>query len=365
MDLSTLVFVGARETIPFLRSHLPDRAVAWCTGERAGIGGTTLPRDTVLGWFRPGQANRPDLPGRPVTLLATDVAAEGLDLQTAGRIVHYDLPWTDVRLAQRNGRAVRRGAEHTAVEVIQFVPGPAFEKRLHQQERLALKAGLPRLEGLGPAGRGRWQWRRALADALTGPAVEGVAGVVSDVHGVLAGFALEGNGERVVSTVLWSEGGGVWTQDSEVVAARIVEAARALAGRPPSGATVGDVLASLSPHLRSVLRDASAHRLAGAPPAAAVLRLGRRLRTLATRAARHRDAALLGALERALEFCTGGHTAGESLLIDALDALDDAALIARLPMLPAAAPRPAPLHPRLTGLIVFQRGRGPANPTPW
>ncbi|MBI3746094.1 MAG: hypothetical protein HY264_06140 [Chloroflexi bacterium] len=43
------------------------------------------------------------------TLLASDVAAEGLNLQRAGRIVHYDLPWTAVRLEQRDGRALRQG----------------------------------------------------------------------------------------------------------------------------------------------------------------------------------------------------------------------------------------------------------------
>ena len=50
-------------------------------------------------------------------------------------------------------------------------------------------------------------------------------------------------------------------------------------------------------------------------------------------AARRRDAAMLAVLERALAFCTTGHTAGEALLLDSLPMLDDEALLDRLPLL--------------------------------
>ena len=46
---------------------------------------------------------------RPVeTLLATQVLAEGVNLQECGVVVHYDLPWNPTRLIQRNGRVDRR-----------------------------------------------------------------------------------------------------------------------------------------------------------------------------------------------------------------------------------------------------------------
>jgi hypothetical protein len=49
---------------------------------------------------------------RPVhTLLATEVLAEGVNLQECGTLVHYDLPWNPTRLIQRNGRIDRRIAE--------------------------------------------------------------------------------------------------------------------------------------------------------------------------------------------------------------------------------------------------------------
>lgn len=41
-------------------------------------------------------------------LIATEVLAEGVNLQQAGILVHYDLPWNPTRLIQRNGRVDRR-----------------------------------------------------------------------------------------------------------------------------------------------------------------------------------------------------------------------------------------------------------------
>ena len=366
----TLVFVTARETIMYLRSQLPDRWLAWCTGARAGIGATALPRHEVLAWFRPDVAALPpQVPGQPRTLLTTDVTAEGLDLQAAGRVVHYDLPWTDVRLAQRNGRAVRRGSTRSEVQIVRFLPSEAIEQRLHQQEILIRKSGLPSRHGLGSEGRQQWRWRRELAEALRGPGIEGTCTVHSAVDGVLAGLALNRAGEQVVSTVIWGGEGTEWTDDPMVVEARLLEAARAPGGPPPSSTAVREILSALTPRFRSLLHEASIRRIAGTSPRPAALRLGRRVRALATRAARHRDATLLGLLDRALAFCAGGHTAGEALLVEVLLALDDEELITRLPGLPAAAPRPAPLHPRLTGLIIFRRCRMPVTymadlPTP-
>jgi hypothetical protein len=50
-----------------------------------------------------------DAQRRPVyTLLATEVLAEGVNLQECGIAIHYDLPWNPTRLIQRNGRVDRR-----------------------------------------------------------------------------------------------------------------------------------------------------------------------------------------------------------------------------------------------------------------
>jgi hypothetical protein len=72
--------------------------------------------DDLLAAFR---ARRIDL------LVLTDLASEGLDLQAAATIVHFDLPWTAVKLDQRNGRAVRIGQVRPSVRAIYFVPAVA------------------------------------------------------------------------------------------------------------------------------------------------------------------------------------------------------------------------------------------------
>jgi len=52
-------------------------------------------------------------------LLATDVASEGLNLQTANVIVNYEPPWTPIKIEQRIGRAWRLG-QRSDVQVYTF-----------------------------------------------------------------------------------------------------------------------------------------------------------------------------------------------------------------------------------------------------
>src|SRR5206468_280523 len=99
-------------------------------------------------------------------LIATGLLSEGLNLQDATRVVHYDLPWSPARLAQRDGRVDRLGSPHTRVETVTFLPPPALEGALAVEQRLATKlvtqaaAGAAQLESVaGPeAARGRSGW---------------------------------------------------------------------------------------------------------------------------------------------------------------------------------------------------------------
>ena len=122
----SLVFTAFRETVRYLRDRIGDSKLAWCTGERAGIGRAPLPRPDVLSWFREDASSSL----APRLLVVTDVAAEGLDLQRAGRVVHYDLPWTPMRLEQREGRSVRYGSRYAQVDVVRFTLPPPWSARL-------------------------------------------------------------------------------------------------------------------------------------------------------------------------------------------------------------------------------------------
>lgn len=96
----TLIFTGSVATARDLAAHL--QCPLMTSKERTGL--------------------QAFLSGRADVLVSTDVAAEGLNLQRAGAIVHYDIPWNPVKLDQRNGRAYRIGQTREAVKAIYFIP---------------------------------------------------------------------------------------------------------------------------------------------------------------------------------------------------------------------------------------------------
>ncbi len=70
------------------------------------------------------------------TLIATDVLAEGLNLQDGNIIINYDLHWNPVRLIQRFGRIDRLGSEHDVIYGFNFLPETGIERNLGLREIL-------------------------------------------------------------------------------------------------------------------------------------------------------------------------------------------------------------------------------------
>ena len=70
------------------------------------------------------------------TLIATDVLAEGLNLQDCGMLINYDLHWNPVRLIQRFGRIDRIGSEFEEIYGFNFLPELGIERNLGLQETL-------------------------------------------------------------------------------------------------------------------------------------------------------------------------------------------------------------------------------------
>ncbi|HWR57354.1 MAG TPA: helicase-related protein [Thermodesulfovibrionales bacterium] len=70
------------------------------------------------------------------TVVATDVLAEGLNMQDCDKIINYDLHWNPVRLIQRFGRIDRIGSEHTVIYGFNFLPETGIDKNLGLKERL-------------------------------------------------------------------------------------------------------------------------------------------------------------------------------------------------------------------------------------
>lgn len=71
------------------------------------------------------------------TVVATDVLAEGLNLQDCDKIINYDLHWNPVRLIQRFGRIDRIGSEHDTIYAYNFLPETGLEKNLGLREKLS------------------------------------------------------------------------------------------------------------------------------------------------------------------------------------------------------------------------------------
>lgn len=352
-DRPALVFTASRDTVRYIRERLGDLRLAWCTGNRAGRAAALLPRRVVLEWFREG------LPTHPAArhLVVTDVAAEGLDLQRAARVVHYDLPWTPMRLEQREGRAVRLGSRHSEVEVVRFAPAPVLERSLRLEATLAGKAKLPATAGLGPGGRHIWRWRTELAERYEKPdAVAGSAQVSSEHSGLLAGFAFYSSSypkECLSSTVGWLENAGAWTEAPEIIADRLDSAAARGQGEFVDQEQLARHLMLLAPLIRTRLSITGGRRWLSPNPAPATRKVASRLRRLIGDAARMRHHSLLLQLEQMLGFVAGGHTAGEEMLIEQLVEASARELTGSLSRVNGAQDRWSGIEVRLTGLIVF------------
>ena len=350
----SLVFSCSRDTVRYIRERLADLRLAWCTGERAGMGPGTLPRSQVLAWFR-----QPTPSGlAPRHLVVTDVAAEGLDLQRTARVVHYDLPWTPMRLEQREGRSVRYGSTYSGVEIVRFAPSAALERSLRMEAILARKARLPARAGLGPAGRHVWRWRSVLAERFDkGEARAGVALVPSTgCTGLLAGFTLHRSNEPVClsATVIWMERDGTSTEAPDTVATRLTAAAAEPGIWPLSNEAIREWLGLLAVPIRERLALTRGRRWIKPDPPTAARHLASRLQAMVRHAARQHQAAQLEQLERALAFVCGGHTAGEAALVERLATATDRDLSLAVGRLPGSTAAWDGLEVRLTGLIVFR-----------
>ncbi|MGL6339602.1 MAG: C-terminal helicase domain-containing protein, partial [Waterburya sp.] len=70
------------------------------------------------------------------TLIATDVLAEGLNMQDGDLIINYDLHWNPVKLIQRFGRIDRIGSEKEVIYGFNFLPELGIERNLGLQQKL-------------------------------------------------------------------------------------------------------------------------------------------------------------------------------------------------------------------------------------
>ncbi len=125
-----LVFTQYTDTMDYLRDQLCTvygRRVACYSGrggeEWNGITWVKVPKEQVKNRFREGEIQ---------ILVCTESASEGLNLQTCGVLINYDMPWNPMRVEQRIGRIDRIGQEFETVWVRNYFYRDTIEDRIYQ-----------------------------------------------------------------------------------------------------------------------------------------------------------------------------------------------------------------------------------------
>ncbi|MBN1316156.1 MAG: DEAD/DEAH box helicase family protein [Anaerolineales bacterium] len=128
---TVLVFTQYTDTMDYLRDHLVQvygSQVACYSGRGGevynGIGWVLTLKEQVKTDFRQGSIR---------ILLCTESASEGLNLQTCGVLINYDMPWNPMRVEQRIGRIDRIGQEFDEVWISNYFYQDTIEDLIYQR----------------------------------------------------------------------------------------------------------------------------------------------------------------------------------------------------------------------------------------
>ena len=131
-----LIFTQYADTAKYLYANLnpgdrrPDVDVIYSGDKsKARVVGRFAPKANPEYRFGKGETEL-------MTVVATDVLAEGLNLQDCDNIINYDLHWNPVRLIQRFGRIDRIGSDHEVIFAFNFLPEVGIEKNLNLYDKL-------------------------------------------------------------------------------------------------------------------------------------------------------------------------------------------------------------------------------------
>ncbi|GAB4161483.1 MAG: hypothetical protein Fur0021_34650 [Candidatus Promineifilaceae bacterium] len=127
---TVIIFTQYTDTMDYLREQLQTvyRGQIACYSGRGGEiwqGMTWLPttKEFVKNQFREGKIK---------ILLCTESASEGLNLQTCGVLINYDMPWNPMRVEQRIGRIDRIGQTYDRVWIFNYFYRDTIEDRIYQ-----------------------------------------------------------------------------------------------------------------------------------------------------------------------------------------------------------------------------------------
>ncbi len=135
---SAIIFTQYTDTMDYLRESLRQlygNQVACYSGRGGelyrGSGWCILPKELIKRQFREGEIK---------ILLCTESASEGLNLQTCGVLVNYDMPWNPMRVEQRIGRLDRIGQIYPTVKIHNFYYDGTVEAKVYRKLRDRINA---------------------------------------------------------------------------------------------------------------------------------------------------------------------------------------------------------------------------------
>lgn len=127
---SVVVFTQYTDTMEYVRTRLVTAGYGrvGCYSGRGGElwdGTDWIPvaKEDIKTRFRAGEID---------ILIGTDSMSEGLNLQTSGRLINYDMPWNLMRAEQRAGRVDRIGATYPDIQVTNYFYAGTVEETVYR-----------------------------------------------------------------------------------------------------------------------------------------------------------------------------------------------------------------------------------------
>jgi len=350
----TIVFTDAQPTARYLLQRLRHRRVAAVFGHVGRFASGDAHRQEVLRAFAPYAqgGSQPSAALETDILIATDLLSEGLNLQDAERVVHYDLPWSPARLAQRVGRIDRLGSAHGSITTVTFLPSAPLARALAIEERLAKKIGDQHIAG----SNGRLDWCDQLA-ALAASPCTAPPGACAAVTGVQAATVLVVRIAQLVEAIVVEAG---TARTNPAAATRILASVGGVEPTSVDRSQLQQALETAAPLIRSRLAAVQDARWRASDRDRFARRLIPWVLSAARRAARRGDGEQLTALDALVSRLASGMTAGEELLLEDLLSRPQALLVHDLlawhHSLPPVGVGDAPGNVELVAALMVCRG---------
>lgn len=148
-----IIFSFFADTVGYLRRELgalidADPDLAAYRGRIVAVAGSSnvepeeVGRQHAVAGFAPISTESIDTEDRFDIMIATDVLAEGVNLQQCRHIINYDVPWNPMRLVQRHGRVDRIGSPHSRVFLRTIFPADRLDQLLNLEQRIMQKIAM-------------------------------------------------------------------------------------------------------------------------------------------------------------------------------------------------------------------------------